>query len=186
MGQFILFTHGTMKLIYPLVAALGTATVWADGHEVSDPSLPMENPDNDDFCVVDWLEMHVPGFKQTKKWFQFKNEDMGIFMKYTYDKKFQLETPWFSESWAINSDDEWIDFEWAGNMFDSYMSELYFKQGMETLKKEKNGKMKKIGYQWIREMATKTWDEQTKKDEGMIWYKQKMTAQFDKKERYTG
>merc|ERR1711879_286748 len=60
------------------------------------------------------------------------NEEMDIFVKYTYDKKFEMDTPWIDEKWEIKNSEEMMEFMYESNMMDRWMAEMDFKQGMEA------------------------------------------------------
>merc|ERR1711981_19057 len=175
MGSFILFwtklTH-TMKLLYPV---LSLAAVYAQ-NEVA----PVEDMEPE-MSWVDWATETMPGFKATNNYYKYENTDFNIMVKYNFKKnKFEFESPWFTESWAISSGEDMTTYDWEYTMGESMSGNINFKQGMEArTKTNKKGKEKPDGTQWTQVIDFKMQDKSM--EDGIMKFKRTINSILDKK-----
>merc|ERR1719266_700660 len=140
---------------------------------------------------VDWATEYIPGFKATSKYYQYQNSDLNIKIRYTFQEdkpSFEMDTPWFSESWHIDTrNEEMTKFDWAMEGMGS-KGHMTFQQGMDKLTKIKvmddgTEKTQNKGTHWLQQIDMKMEAEDMK----MI-FQRDISSQFDKKkpELYVG
>jgi len=171
-----------MKLVIPVLTFCGFAL--AD-HEVmpSDMTLPEEM----EMSWVDWATEYVPGFKVTNKYYQYVNTDLDIKVKYTFQEdkpSFLLETPWFSESWTVDTrKDDMMKMDWNMENAMGQKAHLDFVQGMDKLTKIKvledgTEKVQNKGTHWMQNIDMKMED---KNNDFKMIFQREISTQFDKK-----
>jgi len=171
-----------MKLVYPLLAA-GAAFAQNEVVPMEGDEMPMP-----EMSWVDWATEYMPGFKATGKYYKYENTDFQIMIKYNFAKnEFEMETPWFTESWAASHDEE-MDmtmFNYEATMGQSMEMSMDFKQGMEQRYKTKTNnkgekKEKKDGMQWTQVMNMMMEDKNM--DNGLWEYSRTINSIMDKKQ----
>lgn len=178
-----------MKLVVPILS-IGLVAA-QDVAMPEDTSMAMPEDTSMEMSWVDWMTEYMPGFKATNKYYQYQNTDLNIKMRYTFQEgkpSFEMESPWFSESWHLDTrNEELVKFDWAMEC-DWSKGHLDFEQGMDKFTKVKvmddgTEKTQNKGMHWKQHIDMKMEAEDMK----MI-FQRDISSQFDKKkpEMYVG
>jgi hypothetical protein len=169
-----------MKLVIPVLTFCGFALGQND-------LMPVDEAETMEMSWIDWATEYMPGFKATNKYYQYVNTDLDIKVKYTFQEdkpSFQMDTPWFSESWTVdNRKEEMTKFDWAmeGMGMKGHMN---FAQGMDKLTKIKvdketgEEKTQNKGTHWMQNIDMKMED---KNNDFKMIFQRLISSQLDKK-----
>jgi hypothetical protein len=168
-----------MKLVIPVLTFCGFALAQNENTDIAMPSEPeME------MSWIDWATEYMPGFKATNKYYQYVNTDLDIKVKYVFQEdkpSFQLDTPWFSESWVVDTrKEDMVKYNWAMEGM-GMKGHLDFEQGMDKLTKIKvkedgTEKVQNKGTHWMQEIGMKM-----QGDDFKMIFERSISSQFDKK-----